>query len=184
MARAKALPESLGRIHPRYLTPDVATWVMGALSIIWYVGLTIISQNILLDSISALGLMIAFYYGLTGFACTWYYRRTLFDSARRFLSVGLAPFAGGAVLLFVFVRSCIDLGRAHAGSTTYFGVGSPLVIGLGFLALGGVLMAIWKLAGHGEFFARRREAAERQAIGHEVPQTAGTPEPLPASAGA
>jgi hypothetical protein len=43
---------------------------MGALSIVWYVGLTIVSENILFDSIAALGLMIAFYYGMTGFACT------------------------------------------------------------------------------------------------------------------
>src|SRR5215216_84435 len=160
MARAKAAPEPLGRVHQRYLTPDVATWVMGGLSIVWYLGLTIVSQNILFDSIAALGLMIAFYYGLTGFACAWYHRRTLTGSLRRFLLVGVAPFTGGAILLFVFVRSCIDLGRADAGSTTYFGVGSPLVIGVGFLALGLVLMAIWRLAGHREFFGRRPEAAE------------------------
>jgi amino acid transporter len=163
MARAKAAPDALARVHQRYLTPAVATWVMGALSIAWYVGLTIVSQNMLYDSIAALGLMIAFYYGLTGFACVWYYRRTLTISLRRFLLVGLAPFTGGAVLLFVFVRSCVDLGRADAGSTTFFGIGSPLVIGLGFLALGVVLMVIWRLAGHREFFARRPEAAEPEA---------------------
>jgi len=163
MARSKAAPAPLGHVHERYLTPDVATWVMGGLSIVWYVGLTIVSQNMLYDSIAALGLMIAFYYGLTGFACTWYYRRTLFTSLKRFLLVGLAPFTGGAILLFVFVRSCIDLGRADAGSTTYFGIGSPLVIGVGFLLLGAVLMGIWRLAGHREFFARRREAAEPEA---------------------
>jgi amino acid transporter len=184
MARAKAAPEALGRVHPRYLTPDVATWVMGALSIVWYVGLTIVSQNMLLDSIAALGLMIAFYYGLTGFACVWYYRRTLFTSVRRFLVVGVGPFLGGAVLLFVFVESCIDLGRAHAGSTTFFGVGSPLVIGLGFLALGGVLMAIWRLAGHREFFGRRREAAEPETIRHEKHHALGAIEPVMVSAGA
>jgi amino acid transporter len=182
MARAKAAPDALGRVHPRYLTPAVATWVMGAVSIVWYVGLTIVSQNILLDSISALGLMIAFYYGLTGFACVWYYRRTLFTSLRRFLVVGLGPFAGGAVLLFVFVRSCIDLGRANAGSTTFFGVGSPLVIGLGFLALGGVLMAIWRLAGHREFFGRRRESAQPKGIADGQPATSAAAEPVPATA--
>jgi amino acid transporter len=182
MARAKAAPEALGRVHPRYLTPDVATWVMGGLSIIWYVGLTVVSQNMLFDSIAALGLMIAFYYGLTGFACAWYYRRTLFSSVRRFLLVGLAPFTGGAVLLFVFVRSCIDLGRANAGSTTYFGVGSPLVIGLGFLVLGGVLMMIWRLAGHREFFARSREAAEPEPVAPDTPASAIEPVAAPAAA--
>jgi amino acid transporter len=184
MARAKAAPAPLGNIHQRYLTPDIATWVMGALSILWYVGLTIVSQNMLYDSIAALGLMIAFYYGLTGFACTWYYRRTLTQSVKRFLLVGVAPFTGGAVLLFVFIRSCIDLGRADAGSTTYFGLGSPLVIGLGFMFLGVVLMGIWRLAGHREFFARRREAAEPESVGgdHTIELGALEPEPVPAAA--
>jgi len=43
MARSKAAPAPLGHVHERYLTPDVATWVMGGLSIVWYVGLTIVS---------------------------------------------------------------------------------------------------------------------------------------------
>ena len=76
-ARARRCPRSFGEVHPRYLTPHVSTILMGVLSIIWYVGLTIISENILFDSLAALGLMIAFYYGLTGFACTIYYRREL-----------------------------------------------------------------------------------------------------------
>ena len=184
MARSKAAPAPLGHVHERYLTPDIATWVMGGLSIVWYLGLTIVSQNMLYDSIAALGLMIAFYYGLTGFACTWYYRRTLFTGLKRFLLVGVAPFTGGAILLFVFVRSCIDLGRADAGSTTYFGIGSPLVIGVGFLLLGAVLMGIWRLAGHREFFARRREAAEPEAaVAPTAPAlVAGEREPVPAAA--
>src|SRR3954452_24085480 len=142
MARAKAAPEALGRIHGRYLTPHVATWVMGGFSIVWYVGLTAISQNILYDSIAALGLMIAFYYGLTGLACVWYFRRTLTTSLSRFLLVGVAPFLGAATLLFVFFRSFIDLGKADAGSTTYFGLGSPLVIGLGFMLMGVLMMGL------------------------------------------
>jgi amino acid transporter len=188
MARAKAAPAALGHVHQRYLTPDVATWIMGGLSIVWYVGLTLVSENILFDSIAALGLMIAFYYGLTGLACAWYYRRTLTTSLRRFLLVGLAPFTGGAVLMFVFFRSCIDLGRADAGSATLLGIGSPLVIGLGLLGLGVVLMGIWRLAGHREFFARRPEAAEREpaaappALDTQEPALGLDPEPALAAA--
>ncbi|HEY2600860.1 MAG TPA: APC family permease [Thermoleophilaceae bacterium] len=65
MARQKALPKVFGRIHPRFQTPDFSTILMGAVSIVWYVGLTLVSENVLGDSIAALGLMIAFYYGLT-----------------------------------------------------------------------------------------------------------------------
>jgi amino acid transporter len=185
MARAKAAPAALARIHGRYLTPHVATWIMGGLSIAWYIGLTAISQNILYDSIAALGLMIAFYYGLTGFACAWYFRRTLTTSVRRFLLVGVAPLLGGLTLLWVFVRSCMDLGRADAGSTTLFGIGSPLVIGLGFLLMGVVLMLIWRLAGHREFFARRPEAAVRESVEADaVPTLAEVAEREPALAAA
>ena len=51
------------RIHPRYLTPSTSTIWVWVLSIVWYAALTVVSQNILFDSIAALGLMIAFYYG-------------------------------------------------------------------------------------------------------------------------
>ena len=138
----------------------------------------------LYDSIAALGPDDRLLLGLTGFACTWYYRRTLTQSVKRFLLVGVAPFTGGAVLLFVFIRSCIDLGRADAGSTTYFGLGSPLVIGLGFMLLGVVLMGIWRLAGHREFFARRPEAAEPESVGddHAIELGAIEPEPVPVAA--
>ena len=95
MARAARDAREPGRIHPRFLTPHVSTILMGGFSIVWYVGLTLISENILFDSIAALGLMIAFYYGLTGFACTWYYRHEIFTSVKAFFFVGVAPTLGG-----------------------------------------------------------------------------------------
>ena len=85
MARANAMPGSLGKVHPRYLTPHISTLLMGGLSIVWYVGLTIVSEDILFDSLAALGLMIAFYIGITGFACTIYYRRELTQQRQELL---------------------------------------------------------------------------------------------------
>ena len=46
--------------------------------------------------------MIAFYYGLTGFECAWYYRRDLRNSARDLWVKGIIPLTGG-VLLFAFL---------------------------------------------------------------------------------
>ncbi len=66
----------------RYLTPTDSTIWMGGVSIVFYVGLTLVSQNILADTIAAVGLMIAFYYGLTGFACAWFYRKTMWAGPR------------------------------------------------------------------------------------------------------
>ena len=162
MARAGAMPRALGDVSPRFLTPHVSTILMGVLSIVWYVGLTAVSQNILFDSIAALGLLIAFYYGLTGFACTVYYRRELTRSVKTFVLAGVAPFIGGAVLTYLFIKSCIDLSdpkNSESGSS-WIGLGPPLVIGIGFLILGVVLMLIWWVSGHGAFFRRRLEVAE------------------------
>ena len=114
MARQGALPR-FGRIHPRYQSPDFSTLLMGAVSIVWYVGLTIVSKNMLGDSIAALGLMIAFYYGLTGFACAIYYRRELTKSVKNFVYIGVLPVLGGLILAYVFVKSCSDLSRRTPG---------------------------------------------------------------------
>jgi amino acid transporter len=88
MAAWGAMPRRFANIHRRYLTPSTSTIYMGVLSIVWYVGLTIVSENILFDSIAGLGLMIAFYYGLSGYACAIYYRRELLKSAKNFLFMG------------------------------------------------------------------------------------------------
>jgi amino acid transporter len=178
MARAKAMPKRLGEIHPRYLTPHVATILMGVLSIVWYVGLTLISENILFDSIAALGLMIAFYYGLTGFACTWYYRRELTRSVKSFLLIGVAPTLGGIILGYVFVKSCIDLSKPENSESgnSWFGLGPPLIIGLGSLVLGVLLMLWWRFSGHIDFFRRKMEVVDPAiAAGHKL-GVAETPE--------
>ena len=162
MARAKAAPASLGLVHPRYMTPHVSTILMGVFSIVWYVGLTLVSENILFDSIAALGLMIAFYYGLTGYACAWYYRRELGKSTKTFLLVGVAPLLGALILTYVFIKSCIDLADPEnsTAGTSWIGLGPPLVIGIGFLLMGAVLMVLWYLGGHREFFRRKPEVAD------------------------
>ncbi|MEI2701907.1 MAG: APC family permease [Baekduia sp.] len=160
MARQGAFPKQLGEVSPRFQTPHVATITFGILAIAWYVLLTLISQSILYDSIAALGLMICFYYGLTGLACVIYYRRELTKSVRNFLMVGVAPLLGAAMLFYVFVKSCIDLSDpAEAESGAVFGLGVPLVIGLGFLLMGAVIMLVWRFASSPAFFSRKPEVA-------------------------
>jgi amino acid transporter len=159
MARNKAIPARFGEIHPRNLSPNVATIAMGTVSMIWYVVMTLVSTNVLGDSILALGLGIAFYYGLTGYACVVYYRRELLKSVKNFLFIGMAPLLGALILTALFIKSCFDLGKTDSGSTVIFGVGGPLVIGLGAILLGipFMLLCRWKLP---EFFRRRPEVAD------------------------
>jgi amino acid transporter len=159
MARQGALPRIFGRIHPRFQTPDFSTLLMGLVSIVWYVGLTLVSENILADSIAALGLMIAFYYGITGFACAIYYRRELLKSVKNFVYIGVLPVLGGVSLGYLFVKSCVKLGKTDAGGTVILGVGGPLVIGLGGLLLGIVPMVWWGVK-NPDFFRRKPEVAD------------------------
>jgi amino acid transporter len=99
MAAYGALPESFAKIHPRYLTPTVSTVVMGAISIALYIPLNYISHgNPIADAVTAIGLYIAFYYGLTAFSCVWYYRRTLTSSAWNLWMRGILPGLGGLIM--------------------------------------------------------------------------------------
>jgi amino acid transporter len=99
MATYKAIPSSFARIHPKHLTPTVSTIVMGVISIALYIPLNYLSGgNPIADAVTAIGLYIAFYYGLTGFACVWYYRRTLTSSARNLWMRGILPGLGGLLM--------------------------------------------------------------------------------------
>ena len=98
----------------------------------------------LADSISAVGLMIAFYYGLTGFVCVWYFRGTLSSSVRNFVMRGLLPFLGGLVLLAAFLEACKQYAAPDYGETTMLGIGGVFVIGIGTLLFGVVLMFLWR----------------------------------------
>jgi amino acid transporter len=143
MAAYKALPKRFATVHPRYKTPSFSTLVMGVVASLYYVGMTLISDNILQDSILSLGLAIAFYYAITGYACVWYFRRELFDSARNFFYKGLFPLLGALMLTYAFVQSAIDMYDVDYGYTILFGIGGTFVLGIGALAFGVVLMLLW-----------------------------------------
>jgi amino acid transporter len=144
MAVFGAAPRRFARIHPRYLTPTDSTLWMGAVSIVFYVGLTLTSENILADTIAAVGLMIAFYYGLTGFACTWFYRRTMWRKPRDILMQGVLPSLGGVLLTGAFIWSAKTYLDPDYGYTSVAGVGGVFLLGVGSLLLGVVLMLAWQ----------------------------------------
>jgi amino acid transporter len=103
MAAYKAIPKSFAKIHPRFMTPTVSTVLMGVISILVYVGLNYSSNGIgvIGDAVIAIGLYIAFYYGLTGFACAWYYRKNLTSSTRNLFMQGIFPVTGALILYFL-----------------------------------------------------------------------------------
>ncbi|HVT65347.1 MAG TPA: APC family permease [Mycobacteriales bacterium] len=102
MAVYRAIPSAFAKVHPRYLTPSVSTVAMGAVSGVLYVVFNYLSHgNVIADSVTSCGVFIALYYGTTGIACTWYYRRTLTKKTRDFFMQGVIPTLGAAILFFV-----------------------------------------------------------------------------------
>ena len=145
MSVYKALPKKLSHIHPKHGIPSYATLVSGVGTAIFYTLMSIVSEDVLVDTILSLGLMICFYYGLTAFAATYYFRHELTRSAKSFLLKGVAPFVGGLTLAAIFVQLVIDTTDPEYGSGgSILGLGTVFVLGVGVLLLGAVFMFIWQ----------------------------------------
>ena len=156
-----AAPKKLAEMDRRHLTPGFATWLFGVIACLWYVGLQLITSqtdtNAYGASIAAVGIMIAFYYGLTGYACIVYYWKHIFTSAKNFVFVGLLPLIGSGVLTWVLVKTLRDsYDTAYQSLGGLFGVGTVFVIGVGLLILGIPLMLVWR-ARAPRFFTFRRD---------------------------
>jgi amino acid transporter len=171
MARWKAIPAPFGRVHPRFFTPSFSTVLMGALSIAWTVALLAFnpSQNVLGDTLSALGFAVCFYYGFTGIACAFYYRRELFKTARNFILAGLLPAVGGLMLLGVAIKAFDYYSTAGNNySKPLAGIQTPIVVGIGGLIVGVVLMfASWPFF-PGFFHRRWGEAADPEVLASDA----------------
>jgi amino acid transporter len=137
-----ALPARFGEVHPKNQTPGFSTQVMGAAAIAYYVAMSFLSENLLSDSISAISLFIAFYYALTGFACFWYFRSTLRQSARNLWFRGILPLVGALLLTAAFFISAVQMWDPAYGDTQIFGIGGAFVSGVLLLALGVVLAVV------------------------------------------
>jgi len=159
----RALPARFKRVHPTYKTPSFSTLIMGVVASLYYVGMTLVSDNILQDSILSLGLAIAFYYAITGFACVWYFRRELFTSTRNIVYRLVLPLLGAFMLTYAFVQSAIDMWDVDYGYTVIFGIGGTFVVGVGALLIGVVLMVVWFL------FPRAKPFFDGRALNRDTP---------------
>jgi amino acid transporter len=164
MAAYRALPKAFGRMHPRHQTPTLSTWAMGIVSVGFYAGLYAGSNAALSDLILSIGLMIAFYYGLTGFASAWRFRREFTAGMKPALQKVILPLLGGLILVAAFVKTAIDLVHPDKGATTLFGLGGAFVYGIGSILLGVLLMIIYNVIAPPYF---RGQTMERAGSDHD-----------------
>lgn len=162
MAFHKALPAIFGRVHPRYLTPTFSTISFAVASAVMYAILNFVSGgNILADSVTAATFFVAMYLGITGFACVWFYRKSLLTSARSFWLRGVFPGLSGVMLFFILGWSVYFYTDPDQSYTTWhlpfwphWTVGGVLSIGL-ITALVGLGWMLSLRRSHQAFFSGR-----------------------------
>lgn len=128
MGRDGVLHARFAEIHPRFQTP----WLAGV--VVWGLALALLALSsasasigsVMVRLISAIGVMVSLYYGLTGAACVWYYRRSLTADPRTLIMRGIWPGLSAAFLLYLGARQTLALGRDVAGLTL-----AALALGLG-----------------------------------------------------
>ncbi len=148
MAVFKAIPSSFSKIHRRFLTPTTSTLAMGGISVALYVIMNYVSSGnaVIQDSVSALGVWIAFYYGLTGLCCAWYFRSTLRQSQRNLWLRGILPLAGWVMLWFAmfwafwYYWKPVNSYTSWTMPVTHWHMGGVFVLDFGAVLLGIVLM--------------------------------------------
>jgi amino acid transporter len=165
MAAYKALPNSFAKIHPRFLTPTVSTIAMCLVSIAIYVPMNYASGgNVIYDAVTAIGIYIAFYYGLTALTCVWYYRATLTSSARNLWMRGILPGLGWVIMWGAGIYSLQSDWTASFGYTfwtvpgLHWEIGGIFLIALGS-AIAGLLVFAYMRITEPAFF--RKETLTR-----------------------
>ncbi|MFJ8538949.1 APC family permease [Streptomyces sp. NPDC093591] len=162
MGRDRTMPSALGRVHRRWNTPWVAIAVVGVVALAMFIAANSLGTvgDILSDAISAMGLQIAVYYGLTGLAVVVAYRRMLLKSVGNFVLGGLWPLFGALFMFWIFVESLGELSR------------SAIAIGIGGLAAGLVPM-LWYWRQGSDYYRPAKLDAARTVEADYVPAGAG-----------
>ena len=162
MARRGALPAKLGLLQPRFKTPWVSLTFLAAIAATWYVGVSLISENAMLDTLSSLGILVAFYYALTGISCVVYYRRHVTQSVKGFLMVGVGPILGSAGLVFMLIaaiQSLWDPANSASGAA-WVGLSPPLAIAAVMFGLGVIALLIRRIKAPAFFSSTPPERAD------------------------
>jgi len=147
MGHYKAFPERFASISPRFKSPGFATVIAAVVAWAFYAVMRVVSTDVLTDTILTRGMMICFYYGVTAFACVWYFRSEAFSNARAFFLKFLAPLIGGVILSVIFVTTVIDSTNPDYGSgSSIGGVGLVFVLAMVLFSSGIVLMLVQRRA--------------------------------------
>ena len=126
MGRDGAMPSGFGFVDARTQTPVRAMLVLIAvgLLLVWGSSLMPTVHQIILDSVNAVGVLVAYYYGLAGLAAGWAFRATRRESVLRWLAIAIFPALSGLLLIvlglyamttFDLITNVVGIGGIVAG---------------------------------------------------------------------
>jgi amino acid transporter len=128
MARDGVFPKVFGSVHEKFKTPALGTVILAFISL-FGIMLTTFSHSanhVFGELVLNIGVLVAFYYGITGLACAWAFRKTLGKGFRANISMIFLPFVGGGVLLFVGYWVIKSAGKTALPDIWVLGLGIPL----------------------------------------------------------
>jgi amino acid transporter len=154
MSRDQALHPRYGRLHPTYRTPWIATLLITGLGLVLLFASSYLHgiKTVVDASINAVGFQVAFYYGLTGLACAWYFRTEARQGIGKFVFLFLWPLLGVGFCFAVVVYSVPNFDL----TTNLLGAGSIAI---------GILPYLWS----------RRTASGRPISAAAAPARADPP---------
>ena len=131
MARDGVFPRVFGIIHGKFQTPIPGTLILASLAL---AGILVRAGSPTINSvygnlIDDIGVMVAFYYGATGLACAWSFRRVMFARASFFFTGVLLPALAGLFCFWVGYGVVRQSGlSASAPVLVAYAAGIPLVV--------------------------------------------------------
>ena len=131
MARDKVFPPVFAIINKSWLTPAAGTAILAGMSFIgiWLTTLSSSVNSVFANMISNIGILVAFYYGITGIGSAWAYRKVLTKKLSLLIFAGIAPFLGGVFLLWIAYQVISQSGvSASLPVLITMGLAIPMVI--------------------------------------------------------
>jgi len=158
MAREQTLPARFGKLHEGWKTPVFATGVVVVIALALFISSNFVGSvgTILTDSIDAISLQIAVYYGLAGLCAVVAFRKQVLKSATNVFFLGFYPLLGAVFMFWIF-------GEAIPNQTLIVNI-----MGIGLLLLGFIPITWYYL--QGSEFLHSRPTLGRTPLDTELPK--------------
>lgn len=124
-SRAGILNPKYAKLHKDWNTPWYATLTIAGIGLVLLAAFAFLPtvDQIIALSVKAIGFQVAFYYGLTCFACAWKFRSVPLKEAKNFVILFLWPLISGFFMTFIFIYCAFSFDWL----TTSLGIGGILI---------------------------------------------------------